>query len=490
SDMMEAIVASYDVLGWNTVVGYHPFDMLSDIMSDDSYAGGGSITDAPNIIEMDKHKVRPQSGEVHGLWLKYYKGIYRCNMVLANIQGATASDAFKKRVTAEAKFLRAYFYFDLVRLFGNIPLITNPLLPQEYSQKQVAPKLVYDQIASDLVDASADLPGTMTSADNGRASKWAAKSLLARVYLYYKGVYSADLVAGQVTVNQDYALAQLNEVMTQSGHSLMLNFADNFKRSGEFGAESVFEISYSDLRTWWDWGYIQGGEGNIAIIMEGVRDYKGSEYTAGWSFNTVSHNLESAFETGDPRKAATILDVKDLTSTYGVGYQHTGLFNKKYTTAAEYKPTSGQVELNWGNNTRVIRYSDVLLMAAELNALKGNEVDAKKQLNQVRQRARGIESGVLPDVTATGAALLTAIYHERQVEFAMEGLRYWDLMRRGIAVAKTAIELTNYVLKPSDIGVKTDYEITFDTANQGLLPIPQSEIDLSSGVLVQNQGYN
>lgn len=475
-DATEALVAIYDVLQWHTVQGYHPTDMLMDIASDDAFAGGGSSTDAPNIIEIDKSAVRTNNSEIQGLWRKYYIGIFRANIFLEKIEGIEASEEFKTRSIAEAKFLRAYFYLDLVRLFENVPLVLKTLAPTEVvPQAPVAE--VYNQIALDLSDAIADLPAQRLK--DGRVSKWAAEALLVRAYLFYNGVYGANLQAGAQAIDRVKATELIEDVINNSGHSLLDNYSDNFTKANEFSEESVFEISFSDLRIWYDWGFIQGGEGNIGIQMRGPRvDSPGDElYERGWSFSTVSQSLIDAFEATDPRKEATLLNVADLVDTYTVGYQHTGYFNKKYTTTKEYKG-QGQPEHNWGNNSRVIRYSDVLLMAAELHALGGNIGAAQPYLDEVRDRV---------DLTPVTASL-DNIYQERRVELALEGHRFWDLLRRGISVATDEIS-TDGTVFPTYIGDAVDFTISFNTARKGFLPIPQNEIDVVDGALDQNIGY-
>lgn len=475
SDAMEALVAAYSPLQFNTVVGYHPIDMLSNILSDEAYAGGGSASDAPNIIEMDRFRMRTANAEVHGLWRKGYIGVYRTNMFLAKIGQMQASEAFKKRTVAEAKFLRAWYYFELVKLFGNVPLVLKPLDPAEYSQPQAPAAQVYAQIAKDLNEAIADLPASVPGPETGRVTKWAAKAFLGRVYLYHKGVMGQDLPG----VNAAQATAHLEDVIKTGGFELLPNYGDNFKRASEFSKESVFEIAYSDNREWWDWGYIHGGQGNISVIMCGIRDYRGPEYVPGWSFCTPTLKLANAFEAGDLRKAETLIFAKDLKSDYAKGYQHTGVYTKKYTTSAEYKPGGGQTELNFGNNYRAIRFSDVLLMAAELHAAAGNVGAAQPYMDRVRQRA-GL---------AAKPATLENIYKERQVELALEGHRYWDLLRRGLVTAKAEIDVKNYAFTPDHSGDAQDFNVEFNPATKGLFPIPQTEIDLSAGVFKQNAGY-
>lgn len=475
-DATEALVAIYDVLQWHTVQGYHPTDMLMDIASDDAFAGGGSSTDAPNIIEVDRSTVRTNNGEIQGLWRKYYIGISRANIFLEKIDGIDADEDFKTRTIAEAKFLRAYFYLDLVRLFENVPLVLKTLAPSEVvPQAPVAD--VYNQIATDLSEAITDLPAERLK--DGRVSKWAAEALLVRAFLFYNGVYGASLQAGTQTIDRAKALELVEDVINNSGHTLLANYGDNFTMANEFSDESVFEIAYSDLRIWYDWGFIQGGEGNIGVQMRGPRvDNPGDElYERGWSFSPATQSLVDAFEATDPRKEATLLNVADLASTYTTGYQHTGYFNKKYTTTKEYKG-QGQPEHNWGNNYRAIRYSDVLLMAAELHAQGGNIGGAQPYLDQVRDRV---------DLTPITASL-DNIYQERRVELALEGHRYWDLLRRGITVAEGEISLDGS-MAPTYIGDAVDFTITFNTARKGFLPIPQNEIDVVNGALDQNTGY-
>jgi len=477
SDAMEALVSVYDALQWNTVQGYQPADLLLDVASDDAYAGGGSSSDVPNIQQIDNHAILTTNVEMQGLFRKYYIGIARANALLEKIDAVDASDAFKKRVTAECKFLRAYFYLDLVRFYENVPLVTRTLTISEANQPQANPAEVYTQIAKDLWEAKDGLPAERLK--NGRISKWAAEALLARAYLFYKGVYSADLNTGSVTINQAEALKLVEDIITNSGHKLLANYADNFARSGEFSDESIFEISYSDLRSWGDWGYIQGGEGNISIQMRGPRLKEPAQnpYEAGWSIAIPTQVLVDAFEANDPRKVATIMTETELKGGLNAGYQHTGYFNKKYTTVREYKTTAGgNTELNWGNNYRAIRYSDVLLMAAEL-ALP-NATTAKGYLDQVRERVK------LP----LKAATLDNIFQERRVELALEGIRYWDLLRRGTDVTRAAIEAQS-MRGPLYQGDDVNFKITYNAARKGFFPIPQNEIDMSNGTLKPNAGY-
>ncbi|MDA0194561.1 MAG: RagB/SusD family nutrient uptake outer membrane protein [Bacteroidetes bacterium] len=241
----EALVSIYDALQYQSSPGvsWAPFMITSDMLSDDAYAGGGDANDGQDEDEINNFKIPPTSAIVHSLWLKNYVGIYRANLYLEIIDGIDASDEFKLRTIAEAKFMRAYFHFELARFFENIPMLTATIKgPSEYSQSQNPPQETYNQIALDLVDAIADLPEVIPVAEQGIISKWAAEALLGRVYLFYNGVYGGDLSAGSVTVNQATALGYLEDLIGNSGHDLLPDFDDIFHLTLEYSIENVFEI--------------------------------------------------------------------------------------------------------------------------------------------------------------------------------------------------------------------------------------------------------
>jgi hypothetical protein len=481
SDANEALTSVYDVLQWHTNAGgggFSPDPLLSDIASDDSFAGGGSRSDAPEMIHIDQHKISPTNSLIRTYWSNHYNGIYRANLLISKLPGINASDDFKKKVLAEAKFLRAFFYLDLVRSFENIPLILAPQNPSEYCQPQATPKQTFTQIVTDLEEAIPDLANSTLRDNKAHATKWAAKALLARAYLFYKGVYNDELTAGDKTINAQAALNHLKDIINTSGHDLLDNYEDIFKRSNEFSVESVWEISYSNDNPWWDWNYIQGGEGNMQPLQQGPRIADDPNYNTGWSFAPVTLSLVNAFEANDPRKEATILfQETELTGSVTTGYQHTGYYSQKYTTTKEYTPALGQYELNWGNNYRSIRFADVLLMAAELDLMAG-EGNAQNYFTRVRDRVN------MP----FKAVSIDNIFLERRVELALEGIRYWDLLRRGQTAASQAITIQN-VRGPGYTDDQADYNITYNSATKGFYPIPQSEIDLCGGILSKNDGY-
>jgi hypothetical protein len=474
-DALQALVSVYDVLTYQSTPGvsWAPFLTMSDILSDDAYAGGADANDGMDENEFSTFNIPSTSLIAHSIWIKNYLGIYRANLYLEIIDGIDASDEFKSRTIAEVKFLRAYFYLEQVRFFENIPLLTSTIKgPSEYQQTQNTPQEVYNQIALDLVEAISDLPTSVSSAEAGRITKWAAQALLARTYLFYNGVYNSDLNAGGTTVNQAYVLTQLEDLIANSGHDLFENYQDNFKLVGEFGIESVFEISHGDTPVWWDWNYPRGGNGNLAAQMQGPRVEGGSQnWNRGWSFATVNRKLALDLA-GDPRFQHTILTQEELDGTLVKGYQHTGYYSKKYSSDKEHWGSGGQFELNRTCNFRVIRFSDVLLMAAELGS-----ANSQQYLDRVRTRVG------LTSVPATPEN----IYRERRLELSLEGIRYFDVLRRGLTYASQ--ELTHSVTGPNYIGDQQLFEITFNAATKGFLPIPQTEIDLSGGAFVQNDGY-
>lgn len=474
-----ALVAVYDAMTYQDFPGgaWAPAITVADAMSDDAYAGGGDANDGRHWQEMNTWNAPATLPNAFSIWRMNYAGIYRANLYLEIIGGIDASDEFKRRTSAEAKFLRAYFYLQLVRFFENIPLLTNTIKgPSEYIQPQAAPRDVYNQIALDLVQAIQDLPASVPAVEAGRVTRWAAQALLARTFLFYNGVYGGDLMAGTVTVDRAYVLAQLEDLIQNSGHDLFDEFSDNFSVEGEFGIESIFEISYGDSPLWWDWNYPGGGSGNLAAQMQGPRVTNlGVNWNRGWSFAPVSHKL-AEFLRDDPRFEYTILTQEALIAggaVLDIGFQHTGYFSNKYTNDRQHFGAGGQFELNRTNNHRVIRFSDVLLMAAELGS-----PNAQDYLDRVRERVG------LPSVPAT----MENILRERRLELSLEGIRLFDVLRQGVEYATQEFTLSG-VRGPRYVGDQVIFDITFRPQTRGFLPIPQTELDLMAGNWRQNAGY-
>ncbi len=453
-----------------TVGTYAPLQWLNqivpvgDILTENSVTGGESASDVMSLQQLDDYTYFPINSTLSDLWQSAYEGINRANYLHQykdkNLADQTINFPGKDALYGEVYFLRAYYYFTLVKMYGGVPLFVDKRLTLADSKNlsRATKADVYKQIEKDLTDAINVLP--IAQVDQGRATKYAAQALLGKVYLYQNKF--------------DDAATMLENVIGK--FSLVSNFESIFLPSGENGIESVFEIQYSNGSATYDWAHVTRGQGNFSVQQCGIRGLNGSSampYNPGWSTNLPTQNLAAAYTAGDSRKAVTVLDIEAykaanpaMNITYQVApYRNTGLYNQKFLPRKGQ--TSGQVELNYSNNFRTIRYADVLLMAAEANnkASAANDVKARNYLNQVRQRAFGNN---LNDVISSGTALYEAILHERRLEFAMEGERFFDLVRTGKAAT---------VLGP----------LGFVNGKHNLFPIPQAEVDISG--LQQNPGY-
>ena len=459
SDYRTMAVSVYTPLQWlNQAVP------VGDIASDNAVSGGENASDVLSLQQIDDFTHTPVNATLTELWQAAYEGINRANYMTQykdkNLAGNTVDFAGKSALYGEVFFLRAYYYFHLVRFFGDVPLFTDKRLGLSESKTlKRAPRAdVYKQIEADLNSAIAVLPAVQV--EKGRITKYAAQALLGKVFLY-EGKF-------------DQAATVLESVISSNAFSLVPNFGSIFLATGENGPESVFEIQYSNSSPYYNWGGVTRGQGNYAVQQTGIRGLNGSAampYAPGWSTNLPTQNLAAAYEAGDQRKDVTVLDIEkykaahsDYNITYQVApYKNTGLYNQKYLPRKG--ETSGQVELNYLNNFRTLRYAEVLLMAAEAFNRSTTPNDAKAQgyLNQVRERAFGNTSH---NITATGAALKQAIWEERRLELAMEGDRFFDLVRTGQAATK----LQGFVAGKHEV-----------------FPIPQQEIQVSG--LTQNPNY-
>jgi hypothetical protein len=421
---------------------------MTDIVSDDADKGS-TPNDANFLTELDNFSFDAGHLSIGGVWGGYYQGIYRANLVITRVPEIEMDEDLRERLIGEAKFWRAYFYFKLVRWFGDIPLITRPLANDEYEQTRNTTEEVYTQIEQDLVDAAAVLPerSQYGAEDLGRVTSGAAKGLLAKVFLFQNDFVNAA----------NYAL----EVINSGEYALYPNYQKIFTREGENSSESLFEVQAAALET--------GGGGSQFNEVQGVRGTP----NLGWGFNRPSDDLVAAYEPSDPRREATVLYVGEvLPDGSQVVEDNPNIFNERYNQKAWVEPHPGG-NGNGPGNIRLLRYADVLLMAAEALNENGQTAEARVYLNQVRARARGGNPFILPDITEEDKdALRALIWKERRVELAMEQHRWFDLQRQGRAEAvMTALG------KPYVVG------------KHELFPLPQAEIDLSNGALTQNQGY-
>lgn len=459
-EVFEALVATYDVLQWGGTAGAWTMKVgLLNAASDDTFAGGSDSGDQPSWVAWDDFTLDPFIGPQQGLWNKGFAGIYRANLVLQKLEEAEGfSETFTNRTTAEAKFLRAFYYFDLVRLFGDVPLLTTVISSDEiYEQTRASKSDIYALIEQDLQDAKAtfELPATVPPNELGRVTQGAISALLGKVILFQNDESRMGLAAGY-----------FDEVINSGLYGLEADFGDIFKTSNEHGIESVFEIQYSSVQSGGWENFVNGTEGNYDVQFFGMRDFVGPTYATGWSFCPVTQKLVDILQ-NDPRFEHTIIDgnlLKLQGASYTEGFQNTDYFIRKYAPLADESALDGEPALNWSNNVREIRYADVLLMAAEAFARSGDETKGKQYLNQVRQRVN------VQPLSGSGQVLLDRIYRERQRELATEGHRFFDLVRTG----KAAEELEDRGFTPN---------------KNELLPIPQSEIDITEGLIIQNPGY-
>jgi len=450
-DYQKIVVGCYSPLQWiwaDRVIG--------DVATDNSVSGGENATDQIGFQQIDDYNIIANNSYLTEAWEDCYEGINRVNYLEEN--KGKLDFVGKDALYGQAYFLRAFYYFELVRMFGDAPLFTDKRLALSDSKKyQRSPKAdIYKQIEIDLNNAISVLP--ITNPEPGRVTKYAAQALLGKVFLYENKFDSA---------------AAILENVVNGPFSLVTNFGDIFLQTGENGPESVFEVQYSNGSPFYDWTNPGRGQGNLMVQVCGIRGLTGtSPYATGWSTNLPTMDLANAYTAGDTRKDVTVLDIeayKAANPQFGITYlvapyKNTGLYDQKYLP--RIGQTSGQVELNYLNNYRAIRFADVLLMAAEANnrATTPNDTKAQNYLNKVRERAFGNNTH---DIAATGSALTQAIWSERRLELAMEGDRFFDLVRTGQAATKIA---------------------GFVAGKNEVFPIPQHEVDVSG--LKQNPGYN
>ncbi|WP_229238774.1 RagB/SusD family nutrient uptake outer membrane protein [Dyadobacter sp. Leaf189] len=419
------LVAIYDVVGWQGA-GYVTTIATMNAASDDHYAGGGGPSDIMDFQIISNYTLNPTTGPQGELWRKGFSGVFRANSLLEKLPSVPMDETIKKRYAAEAKFLRGYFYFELVRLFKNVPLFTKTVSTQEmYDVTQAAPAEVYAQIEKDLSESMADLPVTINAAtEGGRVGQGAAHAILGKVYLYQQKYAQAA---------QELALVNGTPGGTNPyGYKLLSNFADLWKSDNKFNSESILEISYTNTSAG-TWDCVACTEGNIMNIITGPRGYNrksdtAPDYVSGWSFLPVTPSLFEAIHY-DPRYKATVANLDSLEkaglASYEKGYMNTGYFLEKFAGRVSNRWTgAGTPELNFPQNMYDTRLADTYLLEAEaLVRGGGDQTRATALLSAVRARV-----GLKPV-----AATFENIKKERRLELAGEGHRWMDLVRWGDA---------------------------------------------------------
>ncbi|MBN2745823.1 MAG: RagB/SusD family nutrient uptake outer membrane protein [Bacteroidales bacterium] len=416
---------------------------VTSITSDDADKGSTINDTGTDKKKLDELKWEASDISFQDIWKSRYDGIYRANVAIHYLEQLSLDESTKNRLLGEAKFLRALFYFDLVRCFGGVPIVTsmidindnqtiNSVIFVRKSQQET-----YQQIEADLLDAIQKLPlkSEYASTDLGRATKGAAQGLLAKAYLYQQKWSNAAFMAG--------------EVINSNQYQLMADVSHVWREIGENGSESLYEVQATLTKGIQSYTDVQGPRGTPDL---------------GWGFNTPSLSLVNSFDTNDLRLKAAVMFVP---STLWDGYQtSTSWTNPRYN----YKAYQSSIAESWnGNksetakNLRILKFSDIILIKAESELQLGNQSEALGLINSLRFRAG------LPD---RNSITLQDIYNERRWEMAMEHDRWFDLVRTG--QAKTAMAADGK---------------TFIEGKHELFPIPSEQIIASGGLLTQNFGY-
>ena len=442
-----------------------PHLALHGFRSEDAIQGSDGVDGAEWKAPMDNFNYDKSFGSVNDYWVDHYKLINFANTAIQTADSLKLSTPSDLINLAEARFFRAYAYFDLVRTFGQVPKIDFRIY--QASQANVSKKPIaeiYTLIDADLQFATAYLPINWGSKFIGRLTTGAAKTLHAQTYIFRQ--------------NWAMTLGLTQQIITSGVYALYSPYWKIFKDEGENSSESIFEVQ-SEVTVTED-------NGSIYATMQNIRQTTATGWNLGWGWNVPTQALVDAYEPGDPRKAATILVAGESDDPSSGGYGRTlpktvsdgGILFQKYYNKKVYADPAKRAALNHSDNPswinqRLLRYSDVLLMAAEAaNEIGGtaNATLAENYLELVRARARGGNNAVLLRVAfVSKAQMRDAIKKERRVEFAMEDTRFFDLVRWGDAVT---------VLGALGYQDKNKY-----------YPIPQSQIDKSGGVLVQNPDY-
>jgi hypothetical protein len=428
------IQQNYSAGAWASVF------FIKNLPADDVNCAGPNAADQPDLTHLDVFNITSDNSKLQTIWTNFYSTINSCNAIISIVGANPQATTGMKAMVGEAKALRAFTYLDLVTMFGGVPLMTvNPAQASEYSKPRATAAEVYAQIEADLKDAITVLPlkSQYAAIDKFRFSKGTAQALLGKAYLYQKKYSEAATVLASCISSNEY--------------SLDANFSDIFTKEHEFGVESIFEISYTSQESygWGNFPWGGGNENNIELQLEGPRsdmgtfDLSGLDLTklniaGGWGFNLPTKSIGDLLYSNpaDKRIKGTIVSDADYKAAGGkIGttpFDYEGYIRIKYCPRASETtdPKTGQPELNYGTNYRIIRYADVLLMAAEAYNKSTNDAAAQAELKKITDRA-GIAAH-----TEAGTALFDQIVIERAKELCFEGNRYWDLVRWDMADAK------------------------------------------------------
>lgn len=434
-----------------------PWLAVHDFRSDDSEKGSDPSDGAEWVAPFDQFQYVKDLWATNTYWDDHVTLVTLANSAIYKADSLKLQDPSSLANVGEARFLRAYSYFDMVRTFGEVPIYKQKInASSELCVQKSSVDDVYKFIDEDLDFAAAHLPATWGSQYPGRLTSGAALALHAKAYLYRQ--------------QWGMALGLAEQVINSGTYALYPSYYGIFKDAGENSSESIFEIQ----------AYVSPNgaidQGTIYATTQGVRAATATGWNLGWGWNTPTDNLVNAFEPGDPRKGSTILfsGQSDDPSTGGYGrILPNSIFdnpagplprkywNKKIYADPAYRASTGHSDNpNWINK-RVIRYADVVLIAAEAANEMGDGEKAAHYLNMVRDRVS------MPERTfTTQVAMRNFIKQERRVEFGVEGERFFDLVRWGDAVS---------VLGPLGYTNRARY-----------YPIPQPVIERCGGTITQN----
>ena len=509
-----ALVGCYD--GWQRTISSEEIGMymLAEFASDQAHGGLG-FSDAKNNNVLDQFdiSVAPSYNNLFNTdWINYYAAIFRCNKV---IQAEETADwggdlTARGRIIGQARALRAILYFDLARMFGDVPLIT---VPTEENLPRTAASEVYKQIFEDLKYAAANIPANAFPLDNrkendGRITKYAAEALLARAYLYYTGYYGQE---NEGCTKQE-AIDALEDIINNGGYELEANYADLFmpactkdaSNGTNYAWDTTFKGKYYNNGDWQSdiskevilnlkfsatADYNGNADGNVFQVYLGPRNKCATSVNiaSGWGACSVTQKFVDTYK-DDPRFNACVWSCADAGFAADVNdtYEYTGYYTRKYAPMCFSDGTRQEVGFELGEqhmnityyqDWTVMRYADVLLMHSELTGTNTG-------LNMVHQRSCPGESL---------SYSIENIRKERAIEFAFEGIHFWDLMRyekdgayagRAIAEAQNGAKVMN-----GGVETTTSFKIDNFTAKKGLMQIPNTQITLSGGVLTQNAGW-
>ena len=510
------LVGCYD--GWQRTISDEGVGMYltAEFASEQAFAGLG-LSDAKNnnVLDQFNQGIAPSYNDLFNQdWINYYAAIYRCNQLI-QAENTIQWDGDEKahgRIIGEARAIRAILYFDLARLFGDVPLL---LEPSEENTPRTPVKEVYQAIFDDLKYAATHIPYNAYPLDNrdsndGRITKYAAEALMARAYLYYTGYYGEEHPA----CTKAEAIDAINDVVNNGGYDLESNYADFWMPScttdastdGEYAWNTTYAGKWYNGKTW------QAGQGHLSkeivlnLKLNSTHDYNGngdgntfSVYlgprnkcatdvciASGWGACSVTPYFVEQFK-NDPRFSACVWSCKDagFTPDLSDSYEYTGYYTRKYAPMCFADGTRQEVGFKLGEQHQnityyqdytIMRYADVLLMQSELTGTADG-------LNQVRARV-----GLTPVEYSIGN-----IRKERAIELAFEGVHFWDLMRyekdgayaaRAIAEAQNGAKVQN-----GGATATTSFSESNFTQKKGLMQIPNTQITLSGKVLTQNPGW-